>query len=203
MKGSPKCWRFWAPWMSVENVTAIHSRVEIFQVGAVSWKISAATVACLQAEVGYQDWEQFQCRHISLNDKLHLCLSSGTTCACSWGTTSCLVVCPAPSSPMLFWAHTLSRLKWETMRWRNMAQTTLAISALPPIRHVNWRRGWWSFTVTTGQRKYGFVNLIEWHWEKLGSWSLRFVGWIWKKWWIIHDIYVVGEWVQQRQRWTF
>lgn len=91
------------------------------------------------------------------------CISLDTTCACSWGTTSCPAVCHAHLSPMPFWAPTLSKLNWETMSLRNMVLTMSTTSALPLTRHVSWRRGWWSCTATTGQRTYDFINEIECH----------------------------------------
>ena len=88
-----------------------------------------------------------------------LCFPLGTTCACSWGTTSCLVVCPAHLSPTPFWAPTLSRLNWETTSQRSMALTMSATSALHPTRRVSWRREWWSCTITIGQRN--MTSLIK------------------------------------------
>lgn len=75
---------------------------------------------------------------------------TGITCVCSWGRTYCQVICPARSSLMLCWARTLFRLSWETMTQRNTGQTISASFASPPIRHVSWRRGWWSCIAPTG-----------------------------------------------------
>lgn len=128
------------------------------------------------------------------------CLCIGTTCACSWGMTFCLVVCPVLLSPMPFWAPILSRLSWETMSLRNTALTTSVTSALHPTRHMSWRREWWSCTGTIGQRKYDLLRKCI----VVKMQNVRFFfRSLWKIRWGMYGICLIEEWVQQRRIWTF